>query len=135
MDLMHDLAAALPFLRSQAESTFTEKVRAGRVTDATDPVTGDPVQAVTEPFIYEGPARVKYPDTMVSDSASAGQVVASQKVIVKLPVGSVVVPEGAAFMVTASDVDESLVGRTYKVDGSPSAGMVTAHRYPVTELS
>ena len=132
---MHDLAAALPFLRSQAESTFTEKVRAGRVTDATDPVTGDPVQAVTEPFIYEGPARVKYPDTMVSDSASAGQVVAEQSVIVKLPVGSPVVPEGSAFVVLTSDVDESLVGRTYQVEGAPAAGMVTAHRYPVTELS
>ena len=132
---MHDLAAALPFLRSQAESTFTEKVRAGRVTDATDPVTGDPVQTVAEPFVYEGRARVKYPGTAVSESSGTGQVVAEQSVIVKLPVGSPVVPEGSAFVVLTSDVDESLVGRTYQVEGAPAAGMVTAHRYPVTELS
>lgn len=132
---MHDIGGVLPFLRSQAESTFTETVRAGRVTDTTDPVTGDPVQTVAEPFIYEGRARVKYPGTAVSESSGTGQVVAEQSVIVKLPVGSPVVPEGSAFVVLTSDVDVSLVGRTYQVEGAPAAGMVTAHRYPVTELS
>ena len=135
MSLIYDINGMLPFLQAQANGTMTETVRAGRVTDATDPVTGDPVQTVAEPFIYEGRARVKYPATAVSESSGTGQVVAEQSVIVKLPVGSPVVPEGSAFVVLTSDVDESLVGRTYQVEGAPAAGMVTAHRYPVTELS
>ena len=121
--------------RGLANELMTETVRAGHVTDSTDPVTGDATQTIAEPFVYEGPARVKYPGTAVSDSTATGQLVASQTVMVKLPVGSPVVPEGAGFVVVASEVDESLVGRTYRVDGAPEAGQVSAHRYPVTELS
>lgn len=121
--------------REASARRLTETVRAGYVTDGTDPVTGDAVQTVVAPYIYEGPAQVKYPGTAVSDVTGTGQVLAVQSVVVKLPVGSPVVPEGAGFTVTASTVDSALVGRTYRVDGSPEAGQVTNHRYPVTELS
>ena len=126
---------ALGMARKRANDLMTETVQAGRVVDGTDPVTGDATQTIAEPFVYEGPARVKYPGTAVSDSTATGQLVASQTVMVKLPVGSPVVPEGSVFLVTGSTVDGSLVGRLYRVDGAPEAGQVSAHRYPVTELS
>ena len=154
MNLGADIAAALPFLRSQAESRMTETIRAGVYTDSTDEATGNPVRTLVE-ALYEGPARVKYPGNAVQSSVSAGQVVVQQDVIVSIPVQfpsllpgedvlpgdgvvpsvMVFLPEGATVEVLSSASDPLLAGRFYQVSGSPDMGQVTATRYPVSELS
>jgi hypothetical protein len=154
VNLGQELAAALPFLRQQAESRMTETVRAGVYTDGTDPVSLDPVRTLVE-VLYEGPGRVKYPGNAVRNAQAAGQVVSTQDVRVDIPVqqasllpgddtlpGDGMVPsvlavlfEGAGVEVLSSTADPALVGRWYRVEGAPDMGSVTAHRYPVTELS
>jgi len=83
---------------------------------------------------YDGPARVKFSSSVVSDAVAAGQLVATQSVELHLPSGSVV-PVDASVEVTASSVDGSLVGRRFTVSGRPQAGQTTAARYPVKEGS
>ena len=135
MNLGNDLRAVLPELRSAAESFMPETIRAGRIILSTDPDTGDAVQTVGEPVIYEGPARFKYEGTAPQENANAGQLVFAQSVIMKLPAGSVLLPEGTGVHVISSEFDDTMAGRTYRVDGAPASGAVTAHRYPVTELT
>lgn len=134
MNLGQDIRAALPLIQAQANSLMTETVIAGIPEDGTDPVTGDATQAIPEAR-YEGRARVKYNSSVVSDSGVTGALVKVQNITIKLPVQGTVLEEGDLIEVTASDVDDSLVGRKYIVQGAPDAGQVTAHRYPVTELS
>jgi hypothetical protein len=130
-----DIAAALPALRAQANGRMTETVTAGTFTDGVDDATGGPTRVPVGDPIYTGPARVKYTDNAVRSAEGASQLVTTQDVTVSLPHGSVVLPEGTDVLVTASTADPALVGRSYKVDGSPTLGQSTAHRYPVTELS
>jgi len=135
MSLGWDLAASLPALRAQANGRMTETVTAGHFTDGVDEATGNPTRIPVGEPLYEGPARVKYTDNAVRNAEGASQLVTTQDVTVSLPHGSVVLPEGTDIAVTFSTADWSLVGRAYKVDGSPTLGQSTAHRYPVTELS
>lgn len=131
---MSILGAGLAAGRRRAESRMTETVRAGVFADATDAETGDPTfTLVTERYL--GDARVKYPSSTVSESSGPGQDVASQDILVSVPVGSPRLFEGDYVEVVSSSVDESLEGCLFRVTGSPAGGQVTAHRYPVVELS
>lgn len=134
MNLGQDIRNALPGIQSQADSLMTETIVAGLAVDGTDPVTGDATQTIPDPR-YEGSARVKYNSSVVSDSGVTGALVMVQAITVKLPAKAPVLEEGDVIEVTESELDASLVGRKYIVRGAPDAGQVSAHRYPVTELS
>lgn len=118
--------------RALALTRMTETVRAGRFEMTTNPATGKPVRTLTA-LRYEGVAEVKYPSLVVSGREVASQQVVSQSVIVKIPIGNTMLLEGDEIDVTASTADASLIGRTYRVTGTPQSGKVTSHRYPVEE--
>jgi hypothetical protein len=127
------LNSALAAGAARAESRMTETVVAGTEIETVDP---DSLQTiVTIDAIYSGTAQVKYPTLTASDRQAGGQQVSDLSLVVKLPTKSVILPKNTIIKPTGSTVDESLVGRRYRVTGAPQSGQVTSHRYPVEELS
>lgn len=130
MSALHGLLA---MGRARIGETFTETIIGGRFVRGTLP-DGSVGRTLAEKR-YEGRGRVKYTTLVVQDGKAAGELVAAQSVVVKIPADSPLLVKGDEFEVVTSTVDGSLVGRHYRVDGAPQAGQVTAHRYPVTEVS
>lgn len=120
--------------RKRADARMTEMVTAGHFEDSVDEETGSPTRVPVGDPLYEGPARVKYTDNAVRAADGASQLASAQDVTVSLPYGTVLLSEGTDLLVVSSVADPALVGRVYKVDGSPTLGQSTAHRYPVSEL-
>lgn len=112
------------------ERGFTEEIEAGEWTETVN----EKLETVTT-FAggYAGRAQVQYPDISVDERVASGQQFTAVDLIVKVPVGEDIIPEGTIILVTASTIDESLVGRKFRVKGAPQSGYVTAHRYPVVE--
>jgi len=133
MTLGSDIAAALPGLRAEAESRMTEVVLVGRFTDATDPVTGDPMRVI-ETERYDGIGRIRWGSREVSNSQATGSPAAMQEPYLSVPFGTARFFTDDEVECVASS-DPLLVGRRFKVSGGASAGQVTAYRYPLEELS
>ena len=129
---MGALAGVLVLARAQAELRMTETVTAGLYELVADVGTLGTVRLLVESF-YTGPAQVKYPSMAVSEQSAQGQQFVAQDIVVKVPVSAVLIPEGAEFVVLTSSVDAHLVGRVFRVKGSPQSGQVSSHRYPVEE--
>lgn len=129
---------ALARARAAANELMTELVRVGPAVDGVNPETGDPTRTIPE-VRYGGQdgatARVKYVADSVSESSASGDPVAVQRPILKVPSGTVRLTEGDAVFVVSSEVDDILIGRWYRISGSPDSGQTSAHRYPLTELS
>lgn len=119
--------------RYQTQTQFTEMITAGSYEETVDDDLNT-VRTIVATH-YTGLAQVKYPTLTVSDKAALGQQMVEQSVIVKVPSGSVRIPEGDMVIVTASTADALLVDREFRVEGSPQSGETTSHRYPVKELS
>lgn len=130
MSLLH---SALTQGRKHAKGRMTETVTVGLYEDGTNPA-GAPTRTLTDTR-YTGVGRVKYPTGTVSDSVSASQPVATQRLELSIPSGSARLHEGDEVHVTASTADAGLVGRRYTVAGAAQAGQTTAHRYPLTEVT
>jgi len=129
------VSGALFMGRRMAESRMTETVTVGVYTDGTDPVTGDPTRVLATSH-YAGVGQIKYPSVSVSETSGSGQQVASADVVLKVPVESAPdVRAGDEVLVSASTADGSLVGRRFRVKAWPQSGQVTAHRFPLEELS
>lgn len=130
-----DTLAALPHLREEAESRFTETFDVFTVTRDMDETTG--VYADTEVNAYTAVAgQVKFPTLTVREREQGAQTPAIQDVILKVAVGSTPnVVVGHLWRCVASMVDPSLVGRVWRTKGDPQAGQVTTHRYPVEQVS
>lgn len=120
--------------RERSERRMTETVQAGQYKSGTDPDTGDATYELTSER-YSGKGRIKYETTTVSDSDTASQTVASQRLILSIPTESPRLHDGDGVTVSASLADELLIGRFYTVEGSPESGQTTSHRYPLRELS
>lgn len=135
MSLGDDLARALPGLRGEAESRFTETFKAYRVERILDEETG--VYDDTEVAVYATVrGQVKYPTLTVAERSQGGQAPAIQDVVVKVAVGATPnVTVDTMWRCTASTADSSLVGREYRTKGIPQAGQVTTWRYPVESVS
>lgn len=84
---------------------------------------------------YAGVARLRFSTLNVSEVDAANRVLAVQDVQLHVPVGTGLLPVGAAVTITASTSDSSLTSRRFTVSGRPHGGQVTAHRYPVEEVS
>lgn len=137
---MSVVSGVLGMGRSWAGARMTEIVTVGVYVDGTDPATGNPtrVLSVTHYPVGDDPGagQIKYPSLTVSETSGAGQQVASADVVLKVPVGSAnAVRPGDEVLVSASSVDGSLVGRRFRVKAWPQSGQVTAHRFPLEELS
>lgn len=126
--------SALAEGRAAAEARMTETGTVGLFTDGADPVTGDPIRTPVETR-YTGKGRLKYESLSVSEQDGAGSPVASQAPFWSVPTGTPVFYENDELHLTASDVDGSLVGRTYRITGAPQAGQTTSLRYPLEQLS
>ena len=128
-----DIDAALPELRAQAESRMTDAVVAGVYADGTDPVTGDATRVlITER--YSGPARLRWASRDVANASEPSMPVSVQEPYLSVPFGSTRLMRGDEVTVTGSD-DSAMVGMRFEVTGSPAMGQVSAHRYPLKELS
>lgn len=114
---------------------MTETVTFYRVTgEETDPETLEVVEV--RESIATTVARVTYRTLNVSDRESGTQLLASQSPELHVPVGAAAGVRGDdRAVVDASTSDDSLVGLTFRVAGSPQAGQTTAHRFPVEEIS
>lgn len=120
-----------------------QAMAAGRASEtftfyALGPLVEDPVslESVPSEIVLHAnvPGRVKYPSTTVSEPDVVGQRRAEQDVQVRVAVGAAPLVRPDHFCrVTASTVDPGLVGRVFRVKGSPQGGQVTAHRFPVEE--
>lgn len=134
VNLGADIAAALPELRAQAESRMSETFE---VFTSERVLGGDGKYVTTETPVYEDVrGRLKVPTLTVSEREQGAQVPAIQDVHVHVPVGATPLVEvNHMWRCTASDSDVSLVGRVWRTKGSHQAGQVTAHRYPVEQVS
>lgn len=127
-----DIAAALPVLRSEANSRMHESVQVGQFKDGVDEETGDPTwELVTER--YTGPARIRWGSREVTNADAPSMPVTVQEPYLSIPFGSPLLRDNDEVLVTVSE-DPILVGRRFRVQGYPIAGQVTAHRYPLEEL-
>jgi len=124
--------------RLAALKRMTELVRVGTETRTTDEASGDPIRGLTD-IIYGGddgaPGEIKYVGDALTESDTSGQEVAEQSPILKVPTGTPVLPRNKVVHVVSSQSDGSLVGRRYKIDGAPKAGLTTSNRYPLSELT
>jgi hypothetical protein len=126
---------ALGMGRVMASSRLSETLKFYSVDGTTvDPVTLEDVEDIT--VLHTVPGRVKYPTLTVSERSAVGQVFATQSVNVHVAVGSAPNVRTNHFVtVTASTADPALVGRKFRVTGNAQSGQVTAHRFPVEEVS
>lgn len=132
MSLGYDIAGALPGLRAEAESRMTETVAVGVFTDGTDPVTFEPSRVLVESR-YAGIGRIRWGSREVSNTTGPSMPVTVQEPYLSVPFGTARFFDDDEVHCTAS-TDPLLVGRKFRVSGSPVAGAVTAYRYPLEEL-
>jgi hypothetical protein len=129
------VSGALSAGRGMAAARFTETFKVYTVTRVLDEDTG--LYEDTEVTVYASVAgRVKFPTLTVSERDQGAQTPAVQDVHVHVAVGAA--PNAVVntlWRVTASTGDSSLVGRVFRTKGTPQAGQVTAHRYPVEAVS
>lgn len=131
-----DTLGALPGLRAEAESRFTETFTVFyETTGVLNEATG--LYEPTEVPVYSGVAgQFKFPTLTVQERAQGAQVPATQDVVIKVAVGSTPnVEKNHFWRCTASAVDSSLVGRVVRTSGIPQGGQVTTWRYPVEQFS
>lgn len=133
MMLGHDIDAALPLLRAEAESRMSETVVVGKFTDGTDPATFDPIR-VLEQERYTGMGRIRWNSREVSNSQATGSPVAMQEPYLSVPFSTARFFTDDEVECTGSP-DPLLVGRRFKVSGAAGGGQVSAYKYPLEELS
>jgi len=130
------LSGALGAGRAHAATRATETLTVFYTTKSAepDPVTG--LYTDTEVPVHVGVlGRVKFPSMTVAERAQGAQVPAIQDVHIHVAVGSTPsVEKNHVWRVTASVVDDSLVGREFRTTGAQQAGQVSAWRYPTEEV-
>ena len=123
--LGHDIAAALPELRAQAESLMTDActiTRAGSGGSTIDEATGAVVPP-TGTTVYDGPCRVQRPGTQTAPRAdSGGYEVGVDTIFAQLPIAATGIRRGDTFTVTAAS-DPDLLG----VDARVEANLAKTH--------
>lgn len=131
-----ELLAALPAMRGNAESRFTETYVFFTEVVGEDPVTFQPT--TVEAVIATTAGRVKSAARDAREVPIGGQFPTVSKLTLSVGVGSVpltAVQPDVRVRCTASEVDAALVGVVYTVGDIPSMGQVTAWRMPVEVAS
>lgn len=127
----------LAFGRARTETRFTETVAVATYEEHTDRTTLTPTRTLVATH-YTGPAQVKTGGTGAAATQSvevASRLLSEQNPMLKVPAGSPLIPVGAIVTVTASTSDSTLTSREFRIAGEPHGGQVTAHRYPLSEVS
>lgn len=124
----HDIAAALPMLRAEAESLLTDTVALWRDGEVTVDDLG--TETVGRVLVWTGPALVKdtKSESLRDALLTAGQEADSLAYTVKLPIACPV-QVGDVAEVTASH-DASMVGLSWHINGVPREGHAVLHRCP-----
>lgn len=131
--LAHDIAAALPQLRAEAEARMVDACRlAHPATEPTfDPDTGEWDPGTTTVY-YEGPCEVQSSDSLTVRTVEAGEeVVTVHRVTLKVPVAVTGVEIGDTAEITASVFDPDLVGAAFRVTSGHEKSYATARRLRV----
>jgi hypothetical protein len=126
------LAAALPGLRAEAESRMSETVRIGVLVEDEDLDTLE-VTNILDPVVYEGKARIRFPQNPSAEVDAAGQLIVKQDGVLSLPAETAGVVPDMRVVFDASTADPSLVGRVLRVKGFAVSGQTTATRFTVEE--
>ena len=86
--------------------------------------------------IYAGKCRIRRPGASARDTATLGQVVTVQNLILSLPVdtGSTVRTDDLV-TVTANPLDPALIGVTFSIRGMHDETTATARRFPIERTS
>lgn len=119
--------------RARAESLMTDTVRVTRASGA--PVTDPETAVVSRPVVevYAGPGRVQGRATD-SESVEGVQVYVLTDAVVQLPVSVAPIADDE-IQVTASRMDEHLVGRIFRVKAAPRKTHATMTRCEVEEVA
>ena len=133
----HDLAAALPELRRQAESMMLDACTVTR--GGGEPTWNDGTGTWDAPAastVYEGKCRVQVPNVAENEADAGERAWTVQSALVNLPVtGSEGVEVGDTVTITAATFDGSLVGRRYTVTADHSKTYATARRLRCEEVT
>lgn len=127
------IAQALADGRASAEARMTETVAVGLYADDVDS-NGNATRTLLVER-YAGIGRIKLETLAVSDRSEPDQAFVEQDPLLGIPTSSPALHEGDEVLVIASTADPSLVGRRYRIAGTPQAGQTTAHRYPMKETT
>lgn len=120
--------------RELAEARFTETVTFFTEDDGTDPITLQPakIEAVVKADVR---ARLRSASRESRDVEIAGQEPVASKLILSVAVGAIRVGPSVFVRVTASEIDEGMVGAEVRTTDFPTMGQVSAWRYPVEQVS
>lgn len=108
------------------------------------PATRDPATGKITPTwatIYDGPAEVDFPNTRPRDVDAAGQRLAEQQPLIKLPLDGEHAAAAATIrkddegVVTAAEYDDGSVGVAFRITGVFGKSNATTRRLPVEVLS
>lgn len=128
-----ELLAALPAMRGNAESRFTETVCFFTEVPQTDSFGETTVTATV--LFDDVPARVRQTARDSSTRDVAGQAPAASQLRVDVPVGTAKVGPSVVILVKQSTADAGLVGTRFLTKDAAVMGQVTAWRYPVEAVS
>lgn len=134
--LGHDIAAALPGLRAQAESRMRDSVVVRRPSGdgEPDPLTGVDVPAYALAAVYAGPCRVKAVSLQPRDVESATSTVTTQALELHVPDDAPALQPGDVAFMAADTYTTRIRGRVYRVTGEHAGSDTTAQRVPVIVL-
>lgn len=127
MILGNEVAAALPFLRTQAESRMRGTCTIDRPTDET---TTDDDGVVTTVFesVYTGKCYTRYPGlAQEANREIGGATVVESRIVVRIPFGTIHRP-GDRVTITADLDNPQLAGDVYTVESIDSQSQATAQR-------
>lgn len=135
--LAHDIAHALPLLRSEAEARMVDACRITRgpyEPGTFDPDTGTWTPAA-ETAIYEGKCEAQVADAIVARPLVVGDTkIVVIRLIVKIPVAVVGVRINDEVVITTSINDADLAGKRYRVLSTHIKTYATARRLHVEEI-
>lgn len=125
--------------RAMAESLMVDSCT---ITALTEPEWDEEADDYADPAagatLYTGPCRVQVTDSLTVQTETVGeQLVATQRVVVSIPVDSDPTPIGSVVTITAvADIsDPSLVDQTYRVTGTHAKTHATARRLPCEQVT
>jgi hypothetical protein len=138
VSLIHDIRAALPGFRLEAEGRMVDActiTRAGAGDTTFDPNTGTYTDAA-DSTIYTGPCEVQIQDGLNAREAEAGGTeLLVSRVTVKIPVAVEGVRAGDVVTVTASELDPDLVGQEFRVLSGFAKSFATSRRLQVERVT
>lgn len=133
MTIGEDVAAQLPEFRDWAESLMQDTCMVGTVEKVWNEGTLDYENTLVP--VYEGPCRLRFASSVVSDDEVAGQILTVRDGVLSLPVDSSgAVESGMTVEYVTAALDSSLVGKRFRVKGDHSQTHATARRLIVEEV-